>query len=136
MRVIGLPGGPCRFSKLGGAKPSKDARESLCCISCFQSLRMQGISGSKAREVIGISRATLHRKETRLGEEGPHDWKIEADGPEEPVTLPGVQSWSRQSYISENTTVVGPRTSWGYSCNKTAGRSPHPWWAVCYYVEH
>ena len=30
MRVIGLPGGPCRFSKLGYAKLTKDARESLC----------------------------------------------------------------------------------------------------------
>ena len=28
------------------------------------------MSGNKASEVIGISRATLHRWETRLGEEG------------------------------------------------------------------
>jgi transposase InsO family protein len=70
MRVFGLPGVLCRFSKLGYAELSEDAKERSRYISCFQSLRKQGLSGNKASEVIGVSRATLYRWEKRLEEEG------------------------------------------------------------------
>jgi len=70
MRVVGLPGVLCRFSKLGYAHLSEDARERSRYVSCFRSLREQGLSSNKAGQVIGISRATLYRWEKRLEEEG------------------------------------------------------------------
>ncbi|OGO03394.1 MAG: hypothetical protein A2Y72_02060 [Chloroflexi bacterium RBG_13_53_26] len=70
MRVFGLPRVIGRVSKLGYAELSDDARERLRYVSCFQSLRKQGLSASKASEVMGISRATLYRWEKRLEEEG------------------------------------------------------------------
>jgi len=70
MRVFGLPGVIGRFSKLGYAQLSDDARERLRYVGCFQSLRGQGMSGSRASQAMGISRATLYRWEKRLEEEG------------------------------------------------------------------
>lgn len=70
MRVVGLPGVLCRFSKLGYAQLSEDARERSRYVSCFRSLREQGLSSNRAGQVIGISRATLYRWEKRREEEG------------------------------------------------------------------
>jgi putative transposase len=70
MRVHGLPGVLCRFSKLGYGQLSEDARERSRYISCFRSLREQGVSGSKASQIIGISRATLYRWEKRFRVQG------------------------------------------------------------------
>ena len=70
MRVYGLPGVLCRFSKLGYAQLSEDAKERSRYISCFCSLREQGVSSSEASQIIGISRATLYRWERRLRVQG------------------------------------------------------------------
>ena len=70
MRVLGLPGILCRFSKLGYSKLSQDAKERLRYIGCFRSLQEQGLSNTKASEVLGISRSTLYRWQKRLEEEG------------------------------------------------------------------
>ena len=70
MRVRGLPGVLCRCSILGYAQLSEDARERSRYVSCFRSLREQGLSSNRASQVIGISRATLYRWEKRLEEEG------------------------------------------------------------------
>lgn len=70
MRVFGLPRVIGRVSKLRYAELSDDAKERLRYVSCFQSLRKQGLSAGEAGEVMGISRATLYRWEKRLKEEG------------------------------------------------------------------
>lgn len=70
MRVRGLPGVLCRCSKLGYAQLSEDARERSRYVSCFHSLREQGVSSREASQVIGFSRATLYRWKRRLEVEG------------------------------------------------------------------
>jgi len=126
MRVLGLPGVLCRFSKLGYAQLSEDARERSRYVSCFRSLREQGLSSNRASQVIGISRATLYRWEKRLEEEG----------------LKGLEDRRRRSRRTRrptwgadlaqpvlslrDSTLVGARTNWCYCCSKTAGRYQHP----------
>jgi putative transposase len=70
MRVVGLPGVLCRFSKLGYAQLSQEARERSRYVSCFRSLRECGVSSIEASKIIGVSRATLYRWERRLEVQG------------------------------------------------------------------
>jgi len=70
MRVFGLPGAIGRVSKLGYGQLSDDARERLRYVSCFRSLREQGMSSAQASRAMGIPRATLYRWGRRLEEEG------------------------------------------------------------------
>lgn len=70
MQVVGLPGVLYHVSKLGVVGLSGRGWERLRYVSCFQALREQGLSGSKASQVMGISRASLYRWQRRLREGG------------------------------------------------------------------
>ena len=61
MRVVGLPRSFCHVGRLRIPEASPQVEERVRYLSCFMALREQGLSGTKASRVLGISRSTLYR---------------------------------------------------------------------------
>lgn len=70
MRVVGLPSSFYHLSRHLPLDLSPKAQERLRWLSCFKALREQGLSSSKASEVLGIPRSNLYRWLKRLKEQG------------------------------------------------------------------
>lgn len=71
MRVFGLPRAFYQVAKLHIHQLSPRAQERLRYLSCFQVLREQGLSSTRASQALSLPRATLYRWQRRLREQGP-----------------------------------------------------------------
>ena len=71
MRVVGLPRAFYHASRLRVVEPSPGAQERLRYLSCWQALKDQGLSSTRASQVLGLPRSTLYRWQRRLKLKGP-----------------------------------------------------------------
>ena len=71
MRVVGLPRAFYHASRLRVVEPSPGAQERLRYLSCWQALKDQGLSSTRASQVLGLPRSTLYRWQGRLKAQGP-----------------------------------------------------------------
>ena len=71
MQVVGLPGPFYHASRLRCTELSSKARDRMRYLRCFEALWGEGLSGTKASEVLDIPRSTLYRWWRRLQGGGP-----------------------------------------------------------------
>ena len=61
MRVVGLPKSFYQLSKTTPQQLTPEAQERMGWVSCWQTLRQQGLTSSAAAEALGLPRSTLYR---------------------------------------------------------------------------
>ena len=71
MRVVGLPKSFYQLSKTTPQELTPEAQERMRWVSCWQTLRQQGLTSSAATQALGLPRSTLYRWHKSLREEGP-----------------------------------------------------------------
>ncbi len=71
MRVVGLPKSFYQLSKTTPQELTPEAQERMRWVSCWQTLRQQGLTSSAAAEALGLPRSTLYKWHKALREEGP-----------------------------------------------------------------
>ncbi len=71
MRVVGLPKSFYHFARGSLPSLSPKAQDRFRWLSCWQSLRQQGLSNIEASEVLGLPRSTLYRWQEELKDAGP-----------------------------------------------------------------
>ncbi len=71
MRVVGLPRSFYQLSKTTPQELTPEAQERMGWVSCWQTLRQQGLTSSAAAEALGLPQSTLYRWHKALREEGP-----------------------------------------------------------------
>lgn len=71
LRVFGLPRAFYQVSRLHFQELSPKAQERLRYLSCFEALKEQGLSSTRASQALGIPRATLYRWRRRFSQKGP-----------------------------------------------------------------
>ena len=70
MRVVGLPRSFYQLAKTARGSLTPEAQERLRWVSCWQTVRQQGLSGPGAAEVLGPPRSTLYRWQKALSDDG------------------------------------------------------------------
>jgi len=70
MRVVGLPRSFYHVGRLRIPEASPEVEERVRYLSCFVALREQGLSSTRASQVLGIPRSTLYRWLRRARREG------------------------------------------------------------------
>ena len=71
MRVFALPGPLYQVAGFPPGHLKDKAKEHWRCVSCWQTLRRQGLWASEASQTVGVSRATMYRWMSRLKAHGP-----------------------------------------------------------------
>ena len=87
MRVVGLPKSFYQLSKRTTQELTPEGQERMRWVSCWQTLRQQGLTSSAAAEALGLPRSTLYRWHKALREEGPA-------GPGDQEPAPSQGTWS------------------------------------------
>ena len=75
MWVVGLPSAFYYIARHLPPDLSSKVRECIRWLSCWQALRDQGLSSTKASRVLALPRSTLYRWQGRLKVGGQRDWK-------------------------------------------------------------
>ena len=134
MRVLGLPRAFYRVGRFQFQELSPKARERLRYLRCFEALREQGLSSTRASKILSLPRATLFRWQRRLKEQGPQGLEERSRRPRRCQPTWSVELAQAVLRLREQYPRWGKdkpfdklRTNWWCCCAGRAGRSPPLW---------